>query len=288
MTYALILNDELISDEARPAVVPWWSFTKTVIAAAALMMVRDELLSLDDCCPGQKYTLRQLLQHEAGFADYGALPEYHAAVKAGTPPWEIGELLERVEKLNDASAPGSKWRYSNIGYLHVRQLIEHALNEPLDSVLNRLIFSPLKLRQTRVANLPSDLSDVIMGEAHDYHPGWVYHGLVVGPLTEAVVLLKALMRSSLVPDDLLKEMLQVRTLGGPISGRPWTSPGYGLGVMAGGTDNNLFVIGHTGGGPGSDIAVYHTTDPIAVTCAVFATSADGIDVERMVVSKLAQ
>lgn len=288
MTYALIQNDELISDEETPAIVPWWSFTKTVMAAAALILVRDKVLSLDECRPGQNYTLRQLLQHEAGFADYGSLAEYHSSVKAGTPPWPIDEMLTRVEKLNAASVPGRKWSYSNIGYLHVRMLIEHELNEKLDSVLSRLIFRPLMLSKTRVANLPSDLSDVVMGDAHGYHPAWVYHGLAVGPLTDAVIFLKELMGGSLVPKYLLKEMLQVRTLGGPISGRPWTSPGYGLGVMAGGTDNNLFVMGHTGGGPGSDIAVYHMTDPVPMTCAAFSTSADGIDVERMVVSKLAR
>lgn len=288
MTYALIQKDKLISDEKIPAIVPWWSFTKTVIATAALILVRDEVLSLDERCPRQNYTLRQLLQHEAGFADYGSLPEYHSSVKAGAPPWEVERLLAYVAELNVASVPGSKWSYSNIGYLHVRQLIENSLDESLDSVLDRLIFRPLKLHQTRIANLPGDLSNVVMGEVHNYHPGWVYHGLAVGPLTDAVVLLRELMSGSLIPDHLLIEMLRVRTLGGPVPGRPWTSPGYGLGLMVGGTDNNLSVMGHTGGGPGSVIAVYHTSEPIPMTCAAFSTSEDGIDVERMAVSKLVQ
>lgn len=54
--------------------VPWWSFGKTVIAAAALVLVRDRVLALDDAIDGQAYTLRQLLQHQAGLADYGPLP----------------------------------------------------------------------------------------------------------------------------------------------------------------------------------------------------------------------
>jgi CubicO group peptidase (beta-lactamase class C family) len=287
MTYALIQNEELISDEETAAVVPWWSFTKTVIAAAALILVRDKILSLDERCPGKAYTLRQLLRHEAGLADYGTLADYHAAVKAGVSPWPVEELLKRVEVSTAASAPESNWLYSNIGYLHVRQLIELALDEKLDSALDRLVFRPLGLRQTRIANLPGDLSDVMMGDVHNYHPQWVYHGLAVGPLTQAVVVLRELMAGSLVPDYLLTEMIKVRTLGGPIAGRPWTSPAYGLGVMAGGTDNNLSVIGHTGGGPGSVIAVYHTAGPIPMTCAAFSTSADGADVERIAFSKLA-
>jgi len=287
MAYALIQNDELISDEIIPAIVPWWSFTKTIIAAAALVLVRDKILSLDEPCSGNAYTLRQLLQHEAGFSDYGDLPDYHASVKAGMPPWSVGELMVRVNALNSVSAPGENWAYSNIGYLHVRRLIERGLDESLDSVLQRLIFRPLGLHHTRVANIPSDLSNVVMGGMYNYHPGWVYHGLLVGPLTEAVAALRGLLTASLFPDCLLIEMLKIRTLGGPIAGRPWISPGYGLGVMAGETDNKLSVVGHTGGGPGSVIAVYHTTEPMPITCAAFSTSEEEIDVERIVVSKLA-
>ncbi|WP_293779745.1 serine hydrolase domain-containing protein [uncultured Oxalicibacterium sp.] len=287
MSYALIQNDGLISDEITPAIVPWWSFTKTIIAAAVLVLVRDKILSLDETCPGKPYTLRQLLQHEAGLSDYGNLKDYHVSVEAGMSPWSVEEMQSRVNASNSAAAPRRNWAYSNIGYLHVRQLIEHGLDESLDSALNRLVFRPLGLHRTRVANLPSDLSDVVMGNIRNYHPGWVYHGLVVGPLTEAVVALRELMTGSLLPDHLLAEMLKIRTLGGPIAGRPWTSPGYGLGVMAGGTDNKLSVVGHTGGGPGSAIAVYHTKEPVPTTCAAFATSDEGVDVERIVVSKLA-
>lgn len=286
MSYALIQNHELISDEIVPAIVPWWSFTKTILAAAALVLVRDRILSLDEPCPGKTYTLRQLLQHEAGLADYGSLTDYHDSVKSGMPPWSTEELLTRVNALKPASAAGSNWAYSNIGYLHVRQLIERGVDDSLDSALDRLVFRPLGLQRTRVANLPSDLSDVVMGNISNYHPGWVYHGLVVGPLTDAVAGLRELLTGSLLPEHLLTEMLRARPLGGPIAGRPWTSPGYGLGVMAGGTDNKLFVVGHTGSGPGSVIAVYHTTQPIPITCAAFATSKDAGDVESIVVSKL--
>ena len=45
--------------------VPWWSFTKTVIAAACLRAAGDGLLSLDEPLPAGGYTLRRLLRHEA-------------------------------------------------------------------------------------------------------------------------------------------------------------------------------------------------------------------------------
>jgi CubicO group peptidase (beta-lactamase class C family) len=40
--------------------VPWWSFTKTALAAAALQLVAPGRLGLDDRIDGRAYTLRQL------------------------------------------------------------------------------------------------------------------------------------------------------------------------------------------------------------------------------------
>ena len=54
---------ESCADQAR---VPWWSFTKTALAAAALQLVARGQLGLDDRIDGRPYTLRQLLQHRAG------------------------------------------------------------------------------------------------------------------------------------------------------------------------------------------------------------------------------
>jgi len=48
--------------------VPWWSFTKTILAAAAPALVRDGRLTLGRLVPNRPFTLRQLLQHRAGLA----------------------------------------------------------------------------------------------------------------------------------------------------------------------------------------------------------------------------
>src|SRR3712207_9425107 len=71
-------------DANRP--VPWWSFTKTVLAAAALVLVRDGAVALDERLPDRPYTLRHLLQHRSGLADYGGSPGYHEAVGRGDAP----------------------------------------------------------------------------------------------------------------------------------------------------------------------------------------------------------
>ena len=60
-----------VRDESSTAIVPWWSITKTLIAACALGLVEEGRLTLDTPVIGQTYTLRGLLQHRAGVGNYG-------------------------------------------------------------------------------------------------------------------------------------------------------------------------------------------------------------------------
>ncbi len=287
MIHALVQGGKLISGAENDADVPWWSFTKTVIAAAALALVRDGLLTLDHPIEGQAFTLRQLLRHQTGLPDYGALPDYHRAVGQGESAWPEAELLERVEATRLRYAPGHGWAYSNIGYLYVRHLIERRTGEEFGVALQRLVLRPLGLTQARLARTAQDLGGVQMGRRHAYDPAWVYHGLLVGPLHEAALLLDRLLAGTLLPPDLGGAMLDQHCLGEPIAGRPWVSPGYGLGLMVGEAAGGFSIAGHTGGGPGSVIAVYHHVGAQgSVSCAAFAAGEDADAVERDVVRRL--
>jgi CubicO group peptidase (beta-lactamase class C family) len=48
------------------ALFPWWSITKTVLAAAVLRLADSGRLSLDNFYRDRPHTIRQLLQHTAG------------------------------------------------------------------------------------------------------------------------------------------------------------------------------------------------------------------------------
>lgn len=72
MLCSTILNGKPVPTEQSDVVVPWWSFTKPVLATAALSLVRDGLISLDEQVQEGPFTLRQLLKHQAGLADYSA------------------------------------------------------------------------------------------------------------------------------------------------------------------------------------------------------------------------
>src|SRR5262249_56978940 len=113
----------------RSLPVPWWSLTKTAIAAAALALVGDGRLALDEPLDSRPYTLRQLLQHTAGLPEYGALAAYHEAVSRRDAPWSVEELLRRVVAERLLFAPGRGWTYSNVGYLFLRRLIHDPLRK---------------------------------------------------------------------------------------------------------------------------------------------------------------
>lgn len=287
MPFALVSNGSLLTPEQPDVTVPWWSFTKTVLAAAALSLVRDGLIGLDEGVPEGPFTLRQLLRHEAGLADYSELADYHTAVARHETPWSAAEMLQRLDATRLRYAPGDGWRYSNVGYLFIARLIARVTGLRLEEALTQRVFAPLGLSRIRLATTRADLAYVNMGAASTYDPGWVYHGLLVGPLVEAALCLDRLLDGHLLPQSLLREMQTVRTLGGPIAGRPWVAPGYGLGLMQGMVESGLTLSGHTGVGPGSIIAVYRCIDGNrTASCAVFDEGGDEGAVEAEVVRHL--
>src|ERR671912_2301759 len=96
MSHVLIREGAVVTSNGDTADVPWWSFSKTVIAAAALALVRDGRLALDEPLDGRPYTLRQLLQHRAGLGEYGRLPAYREAVGQNDDAWPAEEMLARA------------------------------------------------------------------------------------------------------------------------------------------------------------------------------------------------
>ncbi|HEY0748119.1 MAG TPA: serine hydrolase domain-containing protein [Steroidobacteraceae bacterium] len=259
-------------DPAAPP-APWWSLSKTAIAAAALVLVQQGRLALDEPLSGHEFTLRQLLQHVAGVPDYGSLAEYHQAVASGLPPWSRTELLDRVDAQRLRSKPGTRFVYSNVGYTVVRGLIEGATGSHLRDALDGLVFRPLGLEDVRVASVPADLDMRPWGSLEGYHPGWVFHGLVVGTPAQAALFLDRLLGGELLGDVLLESMREPVTIS--------NTAAYGLGLMIDLRSPWGACYGHTGEGPGSTTATYRfEASTVARTVSVFAAMDDRVTVER--------
>jgi len=147
-----ILTAEATEHPASHPLVPWWSFSKTVLSAAALVLVDRHQLDLDASIGDRPYTLRHLLQHTSGLPDYGPISEYHRAVAAGDAPWTLDELLRQTNSSTLLSAPGERFLYSNVGYLFVA---------------------------------PEDFDATVWGNVQRYDPRWAFHGCIVGSLPAA-------------------------------------------------------------------------------------------------------
>ena len=279
IAHVLVREGAVVTSNGDTADVPWWSFTKTVIAAAALALVRDGRFVLDDPLTNRPYTLRQLLQHRAGLTEYGRLAAYHEAVARNDDGWPADEMLARTAADRLVYEPGKGWGYSNIGYYFVRRLIEQATDRSLGDALDDLVLKPLGIASVRFAADRAHYSP-------DYDPRWVYHGLLVGPLQQAALLLQRLLAGDLLPPPLLTAMCDRYLLGGPVAGRPWKTPSYGLGLMIGETTGGALIAGHTGGGPGSAVAVYHRLDQPTGTAATFKAGGDDAAVESACVTLL--
>jgi CubicO group peptidase (beta-lactamase class C family) len=280
---AIIDADSIMTQSGTTDCVPWWSFTKTVLSIAALRLMENGALSLDGNLPGHPFSLRQLLRHEAGLPDYGGIARYHSDVATGKEPWPVDRLLAAADADRLRYAPGTGWAYSNIGYLRIAQLIERVSGQELGTALADHVFDPGGLASARLAREPGDLAAVQMGNASGYHPGWVYHGLIVGTVADAVRLLWLLTNNRLLKPTTFADMMKGHALPESRSARR-PDPAYGLGLMLSAKNPELHPLGHSGEGPGSRIAVY-AKDRMAV--AVWTSLPSTVDAEACAFEMLA-
>jgi CubicO group peptidase (beta-lactamase class C family) len=203
---AIVRDGKLARGDLHAPPVPWWSFTKTVLAAAALVLVHDGKLTLDMPLSGKPYTLRQLLRHSAGVPNYSDMEIYAQAVARGDAPWPPDEMLVRVDADTLSFAPDAGWRYSNTGYFLVRRLIEDTTGLSLQHALEQLVMTPLGIQEVMIAATPDDLAASAWGNTDGYHPDWVYHGLLLGSPAAAALLLDRLLTRDLLPLPLLGEI----------------------------------------------------------------------------------
>ena len=256
--YAIQRNNSPIETNSAE-LYPWWSIAKAVLAAAVLRLAERGAVDLEASYEDWPFSIRQLLNHRAGLKDY-ASAEYHAAVASGCDAWPPDMLLSRCNARELLYRPAEGWAYSNIGYLFIRRVIEKVTRCDLNAALAELIFAPLEMRSAFVASTREDLCRSAWGNAANYDPGWVYHGLLLGTPGDAVQFLQGLLGGKLLSARMLDTMLASYHVADEIPGRPWQQAGYGLGLMIGRMRGVGRAIGHSGGGPGSVSALYAFPD----------------------------
>ena len=135
------------------------SISKPVAATAALTLVDDGLLALDDDVNAklrtwkvppfafeQKVTLRRLLSHTAGLTVHG-FPGY---APAGPLPTGV-QILNGVPPANTKAVrvdiePGSQWRYSGGGYVVLQMLLSDVTHQPFPQIMRERVLGPARMR----------------------------------------------------------------------------------------------------------------------------------------------
>lgn len=270
---AIIASGRLVIEGPEAAVWPWWSFTKTSIAALALRLDRAGVVALDDPCLEDGTTLRDLLLHRAGVANYTDWPDYRSAVAAGDTPWSRAEVIDRALAMPRDFPLRAGWRYSNSGYALAVSILETRAGADLPALLQDHVLGPAGVT-AQMPDTAEALAEATWTDTGGYHPHWVYHGLLIGTPAMAARLLHYL-----VPDL----PAQPIPLGGAIPGRPWTVTGYAEGQMFGRMESGP-ARGHSGCGPFSTCAVYHFPDS-GRTVATFTPGADEAPAEWQCVER---
>ena len=269
--------------------MPWWSITKTALAACALLLVAGGRLELDRPLAGRKYTLRQLLQHTSGLGCYTDTPDYEAAVDGHADPWSGDEhaLFASGAAAVRAGARAGNTRTRDISWC--ARLIEQATGMDIERALKSLVLSPLGIEKSFIARTRADLQRSVFGDEDNFHPGWVAHGLLMGPPSDVAAFMHRLFTGALLPAPLLAAMRERHPVETDLTGRPWRTAGYGLGVMIDIASPHGLCIGHSGQGPASVSAAYHFPDlSPPLTVAAFAPTDDQGVAERAVLEEAAR
>ena len=152
-----------------------------------------------------------------------------------------------------------------------------------------MVLAPLGIEKASWRATRADLQRSVFGDEDNFHPGWVAHGLLMGPPSDVVSFMHRLFTGALLPAPLLAAMRERHPVETDLTGRPWRTAGYGLGVMIDIASPHGLCIGHSGQGPASVSAAYHFPDlSPPLTVAAFAPTDDQGVAERAVLEEAAR
>ncbi|MGN6154578.1 MAG: serine hydrolase domain-containing protein [Sphingomicrobium sp.] len=249
--------------------------------AMALLLLEDEgKLSLDDkvakyfpdISGADRITIRELLSHTSGLQDFWPQDYLFKTMTVPTTPQGI---VDRWAKKPLDYEPGTRWQYSNTGYVVAGMIAEKVSGEPLLTYLGRKIFQPLGMTSvkdqdnTNTPAFPAGYHRYALGPVRIAQPparGWLY---AAGELSmTAADLAKwdiARMNRSLIPaEDWIEQETRVLRTDGRTNG-------YGLGVFNT-YQRQRHVIDH--GGEAVGFLTQNTVYPDSKAAIIVFTNAD--------------
>ncbi len=155
------------------------SLTKQLTAAAIELLARDGKLSLDDRLAtfvpslpnAQAITVRMLLLQNSGLHNYPDTREHDWPMRG---PVATSSIIATLATDKPDFAPGTQWEYSNANYAALAAVAESAGALPFGELLQRRIFTPLRMQQSGYGYAAQISSSVATG----YRNGVVEEPLV--------------------------------------------------------------------------------------------------------------
>jgi CubicO group peptidase (beta-lactamase class C family) len=136
------------------------SVGKQFTSMAVMMLVEEGRIGLDDHltkyvpespAAWKDVTIRELLTHTSGIADYGGEEETMGkGVINFRKDYTEEELVQAFAKMPMDFRPGEKWSYSNTGYVLLGIVIHRVNGKFYGDFLQERIFQPLGMTSTRI------------------------------------------------------------------------------------------------------------------------------------------
>ena len=255
------------------------STAKAFSGAVALRLVEQRVLGLDDTIgrrlprlprAWRSVTLRQLLNHTSGLPDYSEDPEFLELLQEDPRrTFDPRRLLNFVADEPLRFRPGSRYRYSNSDNIAVALMAEAATHRPYETLLRRIVYRPLGLRDTSLPlgyelpepylhgydvqppTPPEDISEVLSASGV-----WASGGIVSTP-SDLTRFIRGYAAGDLTSMTVLRE--QRRWIAGASEPAGPGRNAAGLGIFRYTTRCGV-VLGHTGNFPGYTQLIAATPD----------------------------
>ncbi len=155
-----LANVELQARVTPETIFQTGSVGKQFTAMAVMMLMEEGKIGLDEKISKyipespekwSKVTVRNLLTHTSGIADYGA--EENTMAKGAInfrKDYTEDELVKVFSDMPMDFAPGDKWKYSNTGYVLLGVIIHRVTGKFYGDILQERIFKPLGMSATRI------------------------------------------------------------------------------------------------------------------------------------------
>ncbi|UYM05438.1 serine hydrolase domain-containing protein [Solicola gregarius] len=258
------------------------SNTKMYVSTIVLQLVEEGEVDLDESIgtylPGvvvgdgideNVITVRNLLQHTSGIADY-ATPDVVFNPQYQWVPPKPADLIRLGTRRGSQSKPGTAMAYSNTGYVILGELIEKITGQRIGDVIDERIVNPLGLEETMYAYagekaIPGPHFSGYIGvppllfETSGHEPGlFGSAGALLSSGSDMTVFVDALVGGDLLTEESLAEMettfkdtgyglglFQLKTSCGVAWGHNGHVPGYLSYAIADGDGRSMFAAVNT-------------------------------------------